>query len=159
MDQSVYPGSALACAMERTARSGEFSYLDDAIVFVNEHLKSLGFTGVAFPHVELSLGPGVVAAFITGYSRDGDGTVWFEPPDLLSLEEILSLDPEVESHYATIAMLGIQTFPVYESCFGNFLVVFISSSTSRIRRIRGSCSAFTTPCRTRSRSIVRVLVY
>ena len=108
MDRRLYPGSALAQGMEFTVRTGDFGYLDDAITFVYEHLKTLGFDGEAFPHVELNLGPGVVAAFITGYSRYRDGTVWFEPTERVSWEELFQLGPEVESHYATIAMQGIE---------------------------------------------------
>ena len=113
MDPRLYPGSALAQAMEFTVESGDFRYLDDAMVFVDEHLKTLKFAGEAFPHVELNLGPGVVAAFITGFAKYGDGTVWFEPPDHLSLGEIIDLDPEIESPYARIAIEGVERISRY----------------------------------------------
>ena len=108
MDRRLSPGVALAQGMEYSVGTGDFRYLDEAIALVDAHLETIRYAGDAFPHVELNLGPGVVAAFITGFSRYGDGTVWFEPPDLLSWEDILNIDPGVESSYATVAMEGIE---------------------------------------------------
>ena len=113
MDPRLSFGVALAQGMEVSARTGDFRYLDEAIRFVDKHLQTVGFYGEAFPHVELNLGPGVVAAFITGFAHYGEGTVWFEPPDLLSWEDILHIDPGVESPYATVAMTGIERIAEY----------------------------------------------
>ena len=113
MDPNLYAGAALAQGMEITVQTGDFAYLDDAIRLVDGHLRTLTYAGEAFPHVELNFGPGVVAAFITGFSKYGDGTVWFEPPELLSWDEILSLDPDIESPYASVAMAGVQRIAEY----------------------------------------------
>ena len=113
MDPNLYAGAALAQGMEITVQTGDFAYLDDAIGLVDGHLRTLTYAGEAFPHVELNFGPGVVAAFITGFSKYGDGTVWFEPPELLSWDEILSLDPDIESPYASVAMAGVQRIAEY----------------------------------------------
>lgn len=55
------------------------------------------FGGESYPHLWLNFGPGVLAAYLTGYWRFTGDTVWFALPQPMEWEEILSLDISPES--------------------------------------------------------------
>jgi len=85
-------GWLLAYVAQRWVREGEepdWDWIWDV------HLASWEgtyFGGDSYPQLWLNLGPGVMAAYLEGYSEFRGDTVWFELPDPLSWEEIRALD-------------------------------------------------------------------
>jgi 5-methyltetrahydrofolate--homocysteine methyltransferase len=66
--------------------------LDPFLAGWEAHVMSHGYAGDAVPQVWLNLGPGVLAAYLTGYLRFETSTSWFELPEPMPWDDIMKLD-------------------------------------------------------------------
>ncbi len=94
-------------AFQLTREDGDRSRFDDLLAMVEPQADCLSFMGAGFPRYFPVLGPGCLAAFISGYSKLHNGTVWYElggdvPP--MPLEAVAELDPRTSNEYADLAL-------------------------------------------------------
>ncbi|MFW5864000.1 MAG: hypothetical protein ACOCVT_00980 [bacterium] len=90
---------------DRVLRTGDYSYLDELLDFLEIFTEHLGFLGQGFPRFYPNLGPGIIAALISGKSQYQDGTVWFDLEELgdpMSLESLQGPDDFAGKEYREV---------------------------------------------------------
>ncbi len=90
---------------DRVLQTGDYSHLDELLDMLEKFTAHLGFMGQGFPRFFPNLGPGVIAALISGKSQYQDGTVWFDLEELgqpLELEALQNLDDSAGREYRKV---------------------------------------------------------
>ncbi|MGE5557843.1 MAG: hypothetical protein ACM3WV_04445 [Bacillota bacterium] len=95
-------GWAVAQALELIHQGEDFRILDEALEMVRAWHQGERFLGDGFPNYFFNLGPGCLAANITGFSKFGDNTNWFELTRPMPYEAITSLPEDVRTEYAVL---------------------------------------------------------
>jgi 5-methyltetrahydrofolate--homocysteine methyltransferase len=94
-------GWTIAVALDHYIRTGDKSCIPEALDYVEAGFGNVGYAAEGFPAWWFNLGPGVVAAFLTGFSRFVDHSVWFELDQPMDFAAIRALDPVRITEYAS----------------------------------------------------------
>ena len=98
-------------AVNLAYNSGDFTYVRELLDLIAYEIKQIGYAGVGYPMFKANLGAGSLAAMITGFSRLGDNTVWFELDEPWPYDRIISVDSF--SPYADTIRLAMQLATEY----------------------------------------------
>lgn len=77
--------------------SDDHASLDPFLDTWDAHVGNHGYAGDAVPQVWLNLGPGVLAAYLTGYLKFETSTSWFELPEPMPWDRIMKLELNPEA--------------------------------------------------------------
>jgi hypothetical protein len=150
-------------AFDRVLTDGDRDHFDTVLELAEAQTNALGFLGAGFPRYFPNLGPGIVAAYISGYSRLMNGINWFElgqEKPRMSLEQIREACDGDGGTHAELTLVLVERaarrfagrLPVSMTDLGGNLDLLsaLHGATELMRdslRARSSASDTTTPTR------------
>ena len=95
-------------AVELTWKTGEHRYIEDTIAFFEAYLETTGHNAQGFSFLLPGIGPGVLAAFITDFTKFNGNTIWFELEDPWSFEKLQQITLDSRSSYTDVAVQAVK---------------------------------------------------
>ncbi len=77
-------------ALELHLRTGEDRYMEEVIAYFQAYPAVTGSAAEGFSFLHLSMGAACLSAFVSGYSKFMNDTVWFERPEAFEWEEMIA---------------------------------------------------------------------
>lgn len=95
-------------ALEHTWRTGDWSYVDQALDLLEFYAKRTGHAAEGYPFLLPGFGPGVLSAFISGYTEFHENTIWFELKEPWDWDRIAQITPDTRSAYVDLALEALR---------------------------------------------------
>ncbi|MEI7988291.1 MAG: hypothetical protein WCI88_04565 [Chloroflexota bacterium] len=95
-------------AVELAWKTGEHHYIDDTVAFYEEYLDTTGHDAQGFSFLLPGVGPGVLSAFITDFTKFNGDTIWFELEKPWSFEKLQQITLDSRSFYADVAIQAVK---------------------------------------------------
>ena len=93
-------GWNIAVSHEYYMKTGDLSRVTEALDYVEGELDAIGYAAEGYRGWWYNLGPGVVAAFLSGFSRFAEHSVWFELDKPMEYSAIKAIDPQAVNRVA-----------------------------------------------------------
>ena len=93
--------------VELTLRTGDRRYVEEAIDLLDFYADVTGHAGEGYSFLLPGLGPGCLAAFISGYSEFHGGTIWFGLDEPWDAGRVAAIDADTRSDYGELAFEAI----------------------------------------------------